>query len=557
MKKKGILSLFLVLVLTIMLVPATVLAATTTDSSGHVHDTDGYDATSGFFDWKNLIVNVNGDTGKVEKLSVSAWYNYGNPAALKGRNYGVLFIESGKDSKTDGNNSFFSNASATQKLFNQGINVKYTNYPYTTYTWSTFTVEDSNALESLNLDKDYRVWLWTQSGSDSYTFESCMGTMTRVQIHYYLSKDGGENYSLVKTVSSMGIMGANFNANSVTYPDATLDVEKTGTLAVTSAKDQEYNVYFVADKKYSVNCENETLEGLEADTEYTISDGTNTYTVKSDEYGRVPLVADDYDLIGNDITVTKSGETSGETVSIPERQDQPGKLDYTVGSTTIKIEVKDGCEYSLNGTNWLIDEDGDGFIEFEGLNVYTDYTLYYRTAATDSALASDVEEEPIKTLCEHQYDEYSSDDECHWEVCSVCGNVDYKEEHFGGEATCQSQAVCEKCGRAYGELAAHKLVKVEKQDATETTEGNKEYWHCSVCGKYFADENAENEIEKTDIVIAKVIPAVTVTPSASVTQTTTSAPKTGDSTNVLLYVFIMLAAVGVIAGFGLKKSHRI
>ncbi len=83
-------------------------------------------------------------------------------------------------------------------------------------------------------------------------------------------------------------------------------------------------------------------------------------------------------------------------------------------------------------------------------------------------------------------------------------------EHTGGEATCRGKAICEYCGNEYGELdsANHHLEKIPAKDATVTETGNNEYWHCLDCGKYFADENGENEIELNDTVIAKLPPEI-------------------------------------------------
>ena len=48
----------------------------------------------------------------------------------------------------------------------------------------------------------------------------------------------------------------------------------------------------------------------------------------------------------------------------------------------------------------------------------------------------------------------------HWYNCIGCSTekVD-NEAHHGGEATCTAKAVCEDCGKAYGELAAHTYVE--------------------------------------------------------------------------------------------------
>ena len=64
----------------------------------------------------------------------------------------------------------------------------------------------------------------------------------------------------------------------------------------------------------------------------------------------------------------------------------------------------------------------------------------------------------------------------------------------GGSATCEARAVCDVCHMAYGELAPHTLTHTPAVDATCTTPGNVEYWHCSVCGKNFSDSEGKGEL---------------------------------------------------------------
>ena len=82
--------------------------------------------------------------------------------------------------------------------------------------------------------------------------------------------------------------------------------------------------------------------------------------------------------------------------------------------------------------------------------------------------------------------------------------VTVNDGHTGGTATCVAKAVCEYCGEEYGELDSnnHNLEKIPAKDATVTATGNKEYWHCKDCGKYFADEKGTNEIKLDDTIIA-------------------------------------------------------
>ena len=56
--------------------------------------------------------------------------------------------------------------------------------------------------------------------------------------------------------------------------------------------------------------------------------------------------------------------------------------------------------------------------------------------------------------------------------------------------------------------ASHKLTKVEAKDATCTEDGNKEYWTCEHCKKYFLSDDANPETAKAVELSETVIPAL-------------------------------------------------
>ena len=56
------------------------------------------------------------------------------------------------------------------------------------------------------------------------------------------------------------------------------------------------------------------------------------------------------------------------------------------------------------------------------------------------------------------------------------------------------------CKNIYG---GHTLSKVDAKEATQTTDGNIEYWICTKCGSYFSDAGGTNAIAAADVVIAK------------------------------------------------------
>ena len=57
----------------------------------------------------------------------------------------------------------------------------------------------------------------------------------------------------------------------------------------------------------------------------------------------------------------------------------------------------------------------------------------------------------------------------------------------------------------------HSLTKIEAKDPTCTEDGNSEYWTCSVCGRYFSDENGTTEIEKDSWLISATNHSLTKT----------------------------------------------
>ena len=132
-------------------------------------------------------------------------------------------------------------------------------------------------------------------------------------------------------------------------------------------------------------------------------------------------------------------------------------------------------------------------------------------------------------------------------VCDLCGKV--ITNHAGGKATCKSKAVCEACGKVYGELDKDNhanLKHIDAKAATKGTEGNIEYWYCSGCDKYYADADATKEIKKADTVTAKL-------------KDDSKSPQTGDTGNLALWFALLLVSGGAAIGTTVvsrKKKHN-
>ena len=125
--------------------------------------------------------------------------------------------------------------------------------------------------------------------------------------------------------------------------------------------------------------------------------------------------------------------------------------------------------------------------------------------------------------------------------------VTVNDGHTGGKATCTERAVCEVCGKAYGEPDPKNhtdLMHIPAKAATEDAEGNIEYWYCSGCGKYYSDKDGTKEIAKADTVTAKL----------------PKSPQTGDNSNLMLWIALLLVSGGAVIGtmvISKKKKHNI
>ena len=78
--------------------------------------------------------------------------------------------------------------------------------------------------------------------------------------------------------------------------------------------------------------------------------------------------------------------------------------------------------------------------------------------------------------------DWTTDSTEHWRTCDGCDEKNESAAHSGGTATCTEKAVCEVCGEAYGELAAHSYT-VLKSDADS-------HWYECLCG---AKDEASDE----------------------------------------------------------------
>ena len=151
----------------------------------------------------------------------------------------------------------------------------------------------------------------------------------------------------------------------------------------------------------------------------------------------------------------------------------------------------------------------------------------------------DANKDHVCDYCEKVISNHEDADKDH--VCDLCGKV--ITNHAGGKETCRDKAVCEVCGKAYGELDPKNhtdLKHFPAKAATEDAEGNVEYWHCDDCNKYYSDKDGTKELKKADTVTAKL----------------PKSPQTGDTSNLALWITLLFIGGGALIGTTVTEKKK-
>ena len=253
--------------------------------------------------------------------------------------------------------------------------------------------------------------------------------------------------------------------------------------------------------------------GIDPDNEYII------YVRLTDKAGNTDYICSDGIVLDGTspvITGIENGKTycAAQTVTITEKY---------VDTVTVN-----GTEVTLDENNSFTLAPADG---------------EQRIVVTDKA--GNTAEMTVTVNDRHTYGEWvSNGDGTHTRKCTVYGCSGFEtKDCFGGKATCAEKAVCEVCGKAYGELDPKNhtdLKHIPAKAATEDAEGNIEYWHCGGCDKYYSDKDGTKEIAKADTVTAKL----------------PKSPPTGDNSNLMLWFALLFISGGACTALTVKRKYR-
>ena len=240
--------------------------------------------------------------------------------------------------------------------------------------------------------------------------------------------------------------------------------------------------------------------------------------------------------------------------------DKAGNTDYICsdgivldGTSPVITGIEDGKTY-CDAQTVTVDEKYVDTVTVNGMEVELDENGSFvlspadggqRIVVTDKA--GNTAEMTVTINDGHTFGEWASNgDGTHTRKCTADGCTGSEtKDCSGGTATCTQKAVCEVCGKAYGEPDPNNhtdLKHISARAATEDAEGNTEYWYCEGCNKYYSDKDGTKEIKKANTVTAKL----------------PKSPKTGDTSNLMLWIALLFVSGGVVTGttvISKKKKH--
>ena len=241
---------------------------------------------------------------------------------------------------------------------------------------------------------------------------------------------------------------------------------------------------------------------------------------------------------------------------------------------TVIVDEKYVDTVTVNGTVVTLDADG-GF-------VLPPTNGEQKIVVTDKA--GNNAEMTVTVNNGHTFGEWVSDnDGKHTRKCTVDGCDAFETENCsGGNATCTEKAVCDVCGKAYGEIDGTNHEGGVQEWTTRTAFNHEQKWNC--CGAVIVSSEAHewkdgvcrecgyvclhNDADKDHICdyCKKTISAhEDATPEEIKKPDTVTAkpddsksPQTGDNSNLILWIALLIISGGVMKGvtaFGKNKKH--
>ena len=233
--------------------------------------------------------------------------------------------------------------------------------------------------------------------------------------------------------------------------------------------------------------------------------------------------------------------------------DKAGNTDYICsdgivldGTSPVITGIENGKTY-CEAQTVTVDEKHIGTVTVNGMEVTLDENGSFVLSPADGGQkivvtdkAGNTAEMTVTVNDGHTFGDWTSNgDGTHTRQCTAGGCAEGVETDNCTDE--DKNHKCDICGKI---ISNHTDLKyIPAKAATEDSEGNIEYWYCSGCGKYYSDKDGTKEIAKADTVTAKL----------------PKYPQTGDNSNLMLWIALLLASGGAVIGTTVvskKKKYK-
>ena len=352
------------------------------------------------------------------------------------------------------------------------------------------------------------------SYSDSSSFSLSGGTIESNTA----GKNGGAVYINKGALNISGNPVVNGNTVSGKANNVYLPSGKTLTISGTMSSGASVGVK-TANTNYPVVFSNVYGEDY---TEYFFADDTANAHVEYNDDQKLQLAAGAHKY---NVTVTTEGSgtaqasaakaAEGETVTLTATPDEGYHFkkwdvlsgDVTITGDTFAMPAENVSVKAIFEAHSFTTEKAEAQYLKAG-STCTEQAEYYKSCAVCGLSSKGTAGEATffsGNILSHDYGAWTSNGDCtHTRVCSRDSSHTESGTCSGGTATCTAKAICEDCGGAYGEMAAHDFTaEVAEEDylkspATCTTKAVY-YKSCAACGKTSKGTDAEATFESGDV----------------------------------------------------------
>ena len=233
--------------------------------------------------------------------------------------------------------------------------------------------------------------------------------------------------------------------------------------------------------------------------------------------------------------------------------DKAGNTDYICsdgivldGTSPVITGIENGKTY-CEAQTVTVDEKHIGTVTVNGMEVTLDENGSFVLSPADGGQkivvtdkAGNTAEMTVTVNDGHTFGNWTSNgDGTHTRQCTAGGCAEGVETDNCTDE--DKNHKCDICGKIISNHTDLKYIPAKAD--TEDSEGNIEYWYCSGCGKYYSDKDGTKEIAKADTVTAKL----------------PKYPQTGDNSNLMLWIALLLASGGAVIGTTVvskKKKYK-